>query len=91
MSGLPTYIPTAITAPVESRVGVGVELMAKNMQPDVASAWNFGVQQKTSTSRALAMIVLGVDLLATQYAVLLSSEGIVGDPTGTPDSGPMNQ
>jgi carboxypeptidase family protein len=59
VSGLPTYIPTPTTAPVQSPPGVSVELMAKNMQPDVANAWNFGVQQKLSASTAFSLAYIG--------------------------------
>jgi hypothetical protein len=58
-SGLPSYIPTPITAPVQPPVGVGVDLMSKSMQPDVANAWNFGIEQKLSTSAALSVTYVG--------------------------------
>ncbi len=35
--------------------GVSVELMSKNMQPDVAYAWNFGVEQKISNTASLSV------------------------------------
>jgi len=37
VSGLPVYIPTPTTAPVQPPPGVGVSLMSKRMQPDLAS------------------------------------------------------
>jgi hypothetical protein len=55
VSGLPTYIPTPITAPVQPPVGVGVELMSQRVQPDMANAWNVGVQQELSPSTALSI------------------------------------
>jgi hypothetical protein len=59
VTGLPQYVPTATTAPVQPPVGVSVELMSKQMQPDVAYAWNFGVQQKLSNSTSFSMTYVG--------------------------------
>jgi hypothetical protein len=59
VSGLPTYVPTPTSAPVQPPVGVGVELMSKKMQPDVAYAWNFGVQERLSASTALSATYVG--------------------------------
>jgi hypothetical protein len=58
-TGLPAYIPTPTSAPVAPPVGVGVELMSKNMQPDMANAWNFGLQQQVSTTTALDLTYVG--------------------------------
>src|SRR6202012_5832114 len=33
--------------------------MAKNMQPDVANAWNFGIQQQLTSKTALDIIYVG--------------------------------
>jgi len=59
VSGLPAYVPTPTTAPVEPPVGVSVELMSKHMQPDVAYAWNFGMQQKLSRSSSFSLTYVG--------------------------------
>jgi hypothetical protein len=59
VSGLPQYAPTPTTAPVEPPPGVGVELMSKQMQPDVAFAWNFGVQQSLSNSASFSLTYVG--------------------------------
>lgn len=59
VTGLPTYIPTPTNAPVVPPVGVGVELMSKHMQPDMANAWNFGIQQQLSTSTAVSITYVG--------------------------------
>jgi hypothetical protein len=56
VTGLPQYVPTSISTPVAPPVGVSVELMAKNMQPDVAYAWNLGLQQKLSNSASLSVM-----------------------------------
>ena len=77
-TGLPTYIPTPTSAPVEPPVGVGVELMSKQMQPDIANAWNFGVQQKISTSAALTVTYVG-----TKGTHLFRRYGLNTPPPGT--------
>jgi len=59
VSGLPEYVPTPTTAPVEPPVGVSVELMTRHMQPDVAYAWNFGLQQKLSNSTSFSITYVG--------------------------------
>jgi hypothetical protein len=59
VSGLPQYIPTPTTAPVQPPVGVSVELMSKQMQPDVAYAWNFGVQRKLTASTSFSATYVG--------------------------------
>jgi len=59
VSGLPVYIPTPTTAPVQSPVGVGVSLMSQHMQPDMANAWNVGIQQELSQSTALSITYVG--------------------------------
>jgi hypothetical protein len=58
-TGLPQYIPTPITAPVQPPAGVGVSLMAKNMQPDVAYAWNVGVQQRLTNAASFSITYVG--------------------------------
>jgi hypothetical protein len=78
VSGLPSYIPTPITAPVQSPVGVGVELMSKRMQPDMANAWNAGVQQELSPSTALSIIYVG-----TKGTHLFRRRNINTPPPGT--------
>jgi hypothetical protein len=59
VTGLPQYLPTPTTAPVEPPPGVDVGLMVKNMQPDVAYAWNAGVQQKISDGVAFSITYVG--------------------------------
>jgi hypothetical protein len=59
VTGLPQYVPTPITAPVQPPSGVGVSFMAKNMQPDVAYAWNFGVQQRLTNSASFSITYVG--------------------------------
>lgn len=59
ISGLPQYVPTPTSAPVVPPPGVSVSLMTRNMQPDVAYAWNLGVQQKISDALALSMTYVG--------------------------------
>jgi hypothetical protein len=59
VTGLPQYVPTPITAPVQSPPGVGVSFMAKNMQPDVAYAWNLGVQQRLTNSASFSITYVG--------------------------------
>ncbi|GGA62944.1 hypothetical protein GCM10011507_13190 [Edaphobacter acidisoli] len=58
-TGLPSYIPTPTSAPVAPPPAVSPELMARNMQPDLANAWNFGVQQQLSTTTALQVTYVG--------------------------------
>lgn len=57
--GLPQYVPTPTTAPVVPPPTISVSLMAKNMQPDVAYAWNFGVQQVVTNSVAFSITYVG--------------------------------
>jgi hypothetical protein len=59
VTGLPQYIPTPTTAPVQPPAGVGVSLMAKNMQPDVAYAWNLGVQQRLTNAASFSITYVG--------------------------------
>ena len=59
VSGLPQYVPTPINAPVAPPAGISVSLMARNMQPDGAYAWNLGVQQKISDALAFSMTYVG--------------------------------
>jgi Carboxypeptidase regulatory-like domain/TonB dependent receptor len=58
-TGLPSYVPTSTTSPVVPPVGVTPSLMNQKMQPDVANAWNFGVQQELSAHTALSVIYVG--------------------------------
>ena len=78
VSGLPVYIPTPITAPVQPPVGVGVELMSKDMQPDMANAWNFGIQQELSSATALSITYVG-----TKGTHLFRRRNINTPPPGT--------
>ena len=59
VSGLPQYVPTPTTAPVAPPPGVSVGLMTRNMQPDVAYAWNAGVQQKITDAMAFSLTYVG--------------------------------
>lgn len=59
VTGLPTYIPTSTSAPLEPPVSISPETMARNMQPDLANAWNFGVQQQLTTKTALDITYVG--------------------------------
>ncbi|MFC6645518.1 carboxypeptidase regulatory-like domain-containing protein [Granulicella cerasi] len=59
VSGLPQYIPTATTASLAPPPGISVSYMDKNMQPDVAYAWNLGVQQKLSDTVAFSLTYVG--------------------------------
>lgn len=59
VAGLPQYVPTPTNAPVAPPPGVEADLMARNMQPDVAYAWNLGVQQKISDAVAFSMTYVG--------------------------------
>lgn len=57
--GLPQYVPTATTSSVAAPPGVSVSLMAKDMQPDAAYAWNFGIQQALSNAVAFSVTYVG--------------------------------
>ncbi|WP_035357566.1 carboxypeptidase regulatory-like domain-containing protein [Edaphobacter aggregans] len=59
VTGLPQYVPTPITAPVQPPPGVGVSLMTRNFQPDVAYAWNLGVQQRLTNSASFSITYVG--------------------------------
>jgi hypothetical protein len=59
VAGLPQYVPTPLSAPVQPPVGVSVELMSRKMQPDVAYAWNFGLQQKVTNTMSFSMTYVG--------------------------------
>ncbi len=59
VTGLPQYIPTPTTAPIAPPPGISVSFMNKNMQPDVAYAWNFGVQQKITDATAFSLTYVG--------------------------------
>jgi len=57
--GLPQYVPTPTTASVAPPPGVSVGIMTKKMQPDVAYAWNLGVQQKLTDSMVFSVTYVG--------------------------------
>ncbi|HMD19218.1 MAG TPA: carboxypeptidase regulatory-like domain-containing protein [Alloacidobacterium sp.] len=59
VAGLPQYIPTPTTAPIAPPPGISVSFMNQNMQPDVAYAWNLGVQQKITDAMAFSMTYVG--------------------------------
>jgi hypothetical protein len=59
VTGLPSYIPTSTAGPVVPPAAVTPSLMDKKMQPDLANAWNFGVQQELSSHTALSVIYVG--------------------------------
>jgi hypothetical protein len=59
VSGLPQYIPTSTNVSLAPPPGISVSYMDKNMQPDVAYAWNFGVQQKLSDAVAFSLTYVG--------------------------------
>jgi len=59
VTGLPTYIPTSTSAPLQPPVSISPETMAKNMQPDLADAWNFGIQQQLTSKTALDITYVG--------------------------------
>jgi hypothetical protein len=59
VSGLPVYIPTPTTAPVQPPPGVGVSLMSRRMQPDVANAWNVAIQHELFPSTSLSIAYAG--------------------------------
>ena len=58
-SGLPVYVPTATNAPIEPPSTISVSYMDRHMQPDVAYAWNFGVEQKISNATAFGLTYVG--------------------------------
>jgi hypothetical protein len=55
VAGLPQYVPVSLSSSIQPPVGVSVELMSKNMQPDAAYAWNFGVEQKISNTASFSV------------------------------------
>jgi hypothetical protein len=57
--GLPQYVATPTTAPIAPPPGISVSFMAKNMQPDAAYAWNFGLQRKLTDSMAFSITYVG--------------------------------
>jgi hypothetical protein len=59
VSGLPTYIATSTSAPLQPPPSISPETMDRHMQPDMANAWNFGVQQKLTNSMALDVTYVG--------------------------------
>ncbi|HYK37428.1 hypothetical protein [Alloacidobacterium sp.] len=59
VTGLPQYIPTPTNAPIAPPPGISVSFMNKNMQPDVAYAWNAGVQQKITDATAFSLTYVG--------------------------------
>ncbi len=59
VTGLPSYIPTPTTHAVVPPVAVSPELMSKKMQPDMANAWNFGVEQQLTKTSALDVTYVG--------------------------------
>ena len=59
VSGLPTYIATSTSAPLQPPPPISPESMARNMQPDMANAWNFGVQQQLLRGMALDITYVG--------------------------------
>ena len=59
VTGLPSYVPTSTASPAIPPVGVTPSLMDRKMQPDMANAWNFGVQQELSSHTALSVIYVG--------------------------------
>ncbi|WP_158750708.1 carboxypeptidase regulatory-like domain-containing protein [Acidobacterium sp. S8] len=59
IAGLPQYVPTPTTAPIAPPPGISVSLMAKDMQPDAAYAWNFGIQQKVTDAMAFSLTYVG--------------------------------
>lgn len=58
-TGLPTYIATSTSAPLVPPTAISPETMAKNMQPDLANAWNFGIQQQITGKTALDITYVG--------------------------------
>ena len=59
VTGLPTYIATSTSAPLVPPTAISPETMAKNMQPDLANAWNFGIQQQITSKTALDLAYVG--------------------------------
>jgi hypothetical protein len=59
VTGLPSYISTPTNAPLQPPPAISPELMAHNMQPDMANAWNFGVQQQLTKTMALDATYVG--------------------------------
>jgi len=59
VSGLPTYIATPTSSPLQPPAAISPSTMARNMQPDVANAWNFGIQQQLSKGTALDVTYVG--------------------------------
>ncbi|HWA93324.1 MAG TPA: carboxypeptidase regulatory-like domain-containing protein [Terracidiphilus sp.] len=59
VTGLPSYVPTSTAQPVVPPVAVTPELMSKKMQPDMANAWNFGIEQELSKTTALDVTYVG--------------------------------
>jgi len=59
VTGLPSYVPTSTASPATPPVGVSPSLMDRKMQPDMADAWNFGVQQELSPHTMLSLIYVG--------------------------------
>lgn len=59
VSGLPQYISTSTDVPLAPPPGISVSYMDKNMQPDVAYAWNLGIQQKLSEEVAFSLTYVG--------------------------------
>ena len=59
VSGLPTYIVTPTSAPLQPPAAISPETMDRNMQPDMASAWNFGIQQQLTKNMALDITYVG--------------------------------
>ena len=59
VSGLPTYIATSTSAPLQPPPAISPESMDKNSQPDMANAWNFGIQQQLFKGAALDVTYVG--------------------------------
>ena len=59
VSGLPVYVPTPTNAPIEPPPSISVSYMDRHMQPNVAYAWNFGVQQRLSNATAFSLTYVG--------------------------------
>jgi hypothetical protein len=59
VTGLPEYIPTSTNVPIDPPPGISLSYMAKDMQPDVAYAWNFGLQQRLSEAMAFSLTYVG--------------------------------
>ena len=78
-TGLPTYIVTSTSAPLEPPVSISPETMNKRMQPDLADAWNFGVQQQLTGKMALD----APDYVGTKGTHLFRRWDINTPPPGT--------